>query len=107
MLVHAMREMNVARAGTPLNALNTAYAFFERNWNLTRRYFGWEVVWLVYSLVSALTILFIAAATERITGQSVDTAYFVLYLFIGTTIVIHLVASLALVVESISRARCA
>jgi len=29
--------------------LNTAYAFFERNWNLTRRYFGWEVVWFVYS----------------------------------------------------------
>ena len=53
--------------------INTAYAFFERNWNLTRRYFGWEVVWFVYSLVSALTILFIASATERITGQSVDT----------------------------------
>ena len=45
--------------------LNIAYAFFERNWNLTRRYIGWEVVWLVYSLVNALTILFIAAATER------------------------------------------
>ena len=24
--------------------LNIAYAFFERNWNLTRRYIGWEVV---------------------------------------------------------------
>jgi len=21
------------------------YAFFERNWNLTRRYWGWELVW--------------------------------------------------------------
>jgi ABC-2 type transport system permease protein len=66
--------------------LNTAYAFFERNWNLTRRYLGWEVVWLVYSLVNALTILFIAAATEQITGQAVDTHYFVLYLLIGTTL---------------------
>ena len=65
--------------------LNIAYAFFERNWNLTRRYIGWEVVWLIYSLVNALTILFIAAATERITGQSVDTRFFVLYLLIGTT----------------------
>ena len=29
--------------------LNGGYAFFERNWNLTRRYAAWEVVWLVYS----------------------------------------------------------
>ena len=65
--------------------LNTAYAFFERNWNLIRRYIGWEIVWIVYSLVNALTILFIAAATERITGQAVDTRFFVLYLLIGTT----------------------
>ena len=66
--------------------LNTAYAFFERNWNLIRRYLGWEVVWIVYSLVNALTILFIAAATERITGQRVDTHFFVLYLLVGDAI---------------------
>jgi ABC-2 type transport system permease protein len=81
---------------------NTAYAFFERNWNLTRRYLGWEVVWLVYSLVSALTILFIAAATERITGQAVDTGYFVLYLLIGTTMWSYLSAVFDVVAETIA-----
>jgi ABC-2 type transport system permease protein len=83
-------------------ALNTAFAFFERNWNLTRRYFGWEVVWIVYSLVSALTILFIAAATEKITGQPVDTHYFVLYLLIGTTMWSYLSAVFDVVAETIA-----
>jgi ABC-2 type transport system permease protein len=82
--------------------INTAYAFFERNWNLTRRYFGWEVVWFVYSLVSALTILFIAAATERITGQQVDTRFFVLYLLIGTTMWSYLSAVFDIVAETIA-----
>src|SRR5882672_7878568 len=82
--------------------LNTAYAFFERNWNLTRRYIGWEVVWIVYSLVSALTILYIAAATERITGQAVDTHFFVLYLLIGTTMWSYLSAVFDVVAETIA-----
>lgn len=82
--------------------LNVAYAFFERNWNLTRRYLGWEVVWLVYSLVNALTVLFIAAATEQITGQAVDTRYFVLYLLIGTTMWSYLSAVFDVVAETIA-----
>src|SRR5438874_12138935 len=82
--------------------LNTAYAFFERNWNLTRRYFGWEVVWFVYSVVNALTILFIAAATERITGQAVDTRFFVFYLLIGTTMWSYLSAVFDVVAETIA-----
>jgi ABC-2 type transport system permease protein len=82
--------------------INIAYAFFERNWNLTRRYMGWEVVWILYSLVNALTILFIAAATEQITGQQVDTHYFVLYLLIGTTMWSYLSAVFDVVAETIS-----
>jgi ABC-2 type transport system permease protein len=86
----------------PRRDINTAYAFFERNWNLTRRYIGWEIVWIVYSLVNALTILFIAAATERITGQAVDTRFFVLYLLIGTTMWSYLSAVFDVVAETIA-----
>src|SRR5262249_7884750 len=82
--------------------LNAAYAFFERNWNLTRRYFGWEVVWFVYSLVNALTILFIASATESITGQQIDTHFFVLFLLIGTTIWSYLSAVFDILAETIA-----
>jgi ABC-2 type transport system permease protein len=63
---------------------NAGYAFFERNWNLTRRYLGWEVVWLIYALVNGLAVLFIANATETITGQQVNTTGLLLYLLIGT-----------------------
>src|ERR1043166_6882955 len=91
-----------AVTSTRSNYLNIAYAFFERNWNLTRRYAGWEVVWIVYSLVNALTILFIAAATERITGQTVDTTFFILYLLIGTTMWSYLSAVFDVVAETIA-----
>jgi len=60
------------------------------------------VVWLMYSLVSALTILFIAAATEKITGQQVDTRFFVLYLLIGTTMWSYLSAVFDVVAETIA-----
>jgi len=90
--------LSLARA----REINTAYAFFERNWNLTRRYLGWEVVWIFYSLVNALTILYIAAATEQITGQQVDTHYFVLYLLIGTTMWSYLSAVFDVVAETIA-----
>jgi len=61
-----------------------SYAFVERNFNLVKRYWGWEVVWLAYSVASALSITFIGAGMEQISGQSVDTNYLVLYLLIGT-----------------------
>jgi ABC-2 type transport system permease protein len=82
--------------------LSGGYAFFERNWNLTRRYIGWEIVWLVYSLVNALTILFIAQATERITGQAVNTGFLVLYLLIGTAMWSYLSAIFDVVAETIT-----
>ncbi|MDQ3553488.1 MAG: ABC transporter permease [Chloroflexota bacterium] len=38
-----------------------SYAFIERNWFLVKRYWGWEVAYLVYALASALAIAFIGA----------------------------------------------
>jgi ABC-2 type transport system permease protein len=39
--------------------LSASYAFIERNFFLTRRYWGWEIAWLVYATASALSIAFI------------------------------------------------
>src|SRR5579875_1411579 len=55
------------------------YAFFERNWNLTRRYLAWEIVWLVYNIVNAMSITFIGVGVP-------DANYVVLYLLIGTAV---------------------
>jgi len=40
---------------------------------------------MIYALVNGLTVLFIATATEQITGQHIDTSGLLLYLLIGTT----------------------
>lgn len=54
------------------------FGFVERNWNLVKRYIGWEVVWLVYGTVSTLTIGLIGVDNQGIAGQAR-----VLYLLIG------------------------
>ena len=36
--------------------LRASFAFVERNFNLTRRYWGWEVAFLVYAVAGALSI---------------------------------------------------
>ncbi len=63
-----------------------AYAFFERNWNLTKRYWGWEIVWLVYNVVNAMSVTYIGAAAGTITHTKIDTTGFILYLLIGTSV---------------------
>ena len=63
------------------------YAFFERNWNLTKRYWAWEIVWLVYSIVNAMSVTYIGKATSLLPGISqsqINTL--ILYLLIGTSV---------------------
>src|SRR5690606_38352678 len=67
--------------------LRQSYAFVARNFNLVKRYWGWEVVWLAYSVASSLSVAFIGAGMGAITGDtSIDTDYLVLYLIIGTLV---------------------
>ncbi|MEA2623909.1 MAG: type transport system permease protein [Chloroflexota bacterium] len=55
--------------------LRASFAFVERNWFLTKRYWGWEVAWLVYSAAGALAITLI--------GKEQGDARLVLMLMIG------------------------
>ena len=80
-----MSIMSIANTGKFIwRETQASYAFIERNFNLVKRYWGWEVVWLAYSIASALSITFIGAGMEQISGTSVDTNFLVLYLMIGT-----------------------
>lgn len=45
--------------------LKASYAFIERNFNLTRRYWGWELAFLVYSVAGALSISLIGASQDN------------------------------------------
>lgn len=63
------------------------YAFFERNWNLTKRYWGWELVWLVYNVINALSVTLISKNTAvlgHMSKSQIDA--FTLYLVIGTAV---------------------
>jgi len=64
-----------------------SFAFFERNWNLTKRYWGWELVWLFYNAINALSVTLISKNTQAL--GSMDQAKIdslTLYLVIGTSV---------------------
>ena len=46
--------------------LKASYAFIERNFFLTRRYWGWEIAFLVYSVAGALSISLIGAGDPEL-----------------------------------------
>ena len=66
------------------------YAFIERNWYLTKRYWAWEAVWITYNIVNALSVTFIAASAQKtipnIHFTTEQLNQFILYLAIGTAI---------------------
>jgi ABC-2 type transport system permease protein len=72
-----------------LRSIRVSYAFIERNFNLVKRYWGWEVVWLAYSIANALSITFIGRASSAITGKEFTQAELdrtILYLLVGTLV---------------------
>ena len=67
--------------------LGLAYAFVEREIALSKRYWAWELVWLVYGIVTSLSVAYIGLAMSEISGVAVDDATVsrtVLYLLVGT-----------------------
>ena len=67
--------------------LGLAYAFVEREIALSKRYWAWELVWLVYGIVTSLSVAYIGLALSAISGVAVDDATgsrTVLYLLVGT-----------------------
>lgn len=92
--------MAVASAALVREA-RASYAFVERNYHLVRRYWGWEIVFLVYSLVNSLAILFLGASVEvrdeRLAGQGL-----ILYLLVGTLVWAYLGVVFDIIAEMIS-----
>ena len=73
------------RTGTPL--MLGAWAFVERNFRASRRYWGWEVAWLAYSVVTVLAVTYIAPGMQALTGAPAsDINFLTIYLLIGTLV---------------------
>lgn len=75
--------------------IGLAWAFFERQINLWKRYWCWELVWLVYGVVNTLAITFIAeqVGQDSIVGRD-EVNRLVMFLLIGTLVWAYLSAVL-------------
>jgi ABC-2 type transport system permease protein len=61
--------------------------FVERQKNLVRRYWAWEAVWMVYSMVSVLSIGYLASGLGQLGGGArFDLRQAQLYLLIGSVL---------------------
>jgi ABC-2 type transport system permease protein len=71
------------------------YAFIERQTNLWKRYWAWELVWLVYGAVNTLAVTFIAKQVDASgIASGADVQRMVLFLLIGTLVWAYLSAVL-------------
>ena len=82
-----------AQPGLIRGPVNLAYAFVERQTNLWKRYWAWELVWLVYGVVNTLAITFIAKEAEQ-AGITTDASHLILFLLLGTLVWAYLSAVL-------------
>jgi ABC-2 type transport system permease protein len=82
------------RLGGP-RRIALGWAFVERQTNLWKRYWAWELVWLVYGVVNTLAVTFIAkeAARTGVIGH-VEASRLTLFLLIGTLVWAYLSAVL-------------
>lgn len=63
--------------------MRASYAFVERNLNLTKRYWGWELTFLLYTIAQSAAVIYIPQSVPSVTHQSFDARPLVLYLAIG------------------------
>jgi len=95
--------MQMLSAPTPRSnwrrELVAIWGYAQRNYFLTKRYFLWEVVWLVYSTMNALTIGFIGVGFGGDPDQAARTTTFLL---IGTVLWSYLSMVFDLLSETVS-----
>lgn len=75
------------------------WGYAQRNYFLTKRYFLWEVVWLVYSTMNALTIGFIGVGFG---SDAAQTSHITTFLLIGTLLWSYLSMIFDLLSETVS-----
>ena len=78
------------------------WGYVQRNYFLTKRYFMWEIVWLVYITANAMAITFIGAGVESVGGAKVDTPYLMTFLMVGALIWSYLSVLFDVLSETVS-----
>lgn len=85
-----------------LRELRAAWAFVERNFNLTKRYWKWEVVFLAYTVANSVTMGFIGKGIESFSGTEVDVNFLILYMLIGSILWGYLSILFEIVAETVA-----
>src|SRR5829696_433557 len=81
-----------------LTELIGALGFVQRNYYLTKRYFLWELVWLIYTTGNAMSIGFIGVGIDRASNTNRLTTY----LLIGALIWSYLSMLFDILAETVS-----
>jgi len=92
--------------GVFMGELRASYAFVERNINLVKRYWGWELVWITYTIANTLAVVFIALGVNAaVDDNALDSRHvdrLVLFLAIGALVWHYLGVVFSIVSEMIS-----
>lgn len=76
--------------------VKASYALVERNINLSKRYWGWEVAFLIYTIAQSLAIVYIADTVPGALGRRL-----VLFLAIGTLTWSYMASLFQAIAESV------
>lgn len=77
------------------------WGYVQRNYFLTKRYFMWEIVWIVYITANAMTITFIGAGAKEF-GAGIDTGRLMTFLLVGALIWSYLSVLFDVLSETVS-----
>jgi ABC-2 type transport system permease protein len=66
-----------------LTEMVAVWGYVQRNYFLTKRYFMWEVVWLVYVTINAMAITYIGAGAAEFGKINIDIKGYMTYLLVG------------------------
>lgn len=68
----------------PVALTRATYAFAERQFLLVKRYWMWEVVYLLYSLSMTLSIGFLGEGMQHLAGKPIDAQKIIIFLLTGS-----------------------
>lgn len=83
-----------------LSELIAVWGYVQRNYFLTKRYFMWEVVWIVYITANAMAITFIGAGASDFGAKEAEE--FMTFLLIGALIWSYLSVLFDVLSETVS-----
>src|SRR5215212_10595294 len=84
-----------------MNEVIATLGFVQRNYYLTKRYFMWELVWLLYTTANAMSIGFIGVGVQQ-SSSSGDTSRITTFLLIGAMIWSYLSMLFDILSETVS-----